>query len=69
MKGGRRLIRVPTGCGPASPTMTVYQWNVQESGNSCSVNQTGCLIWSSVDAGILKVGSNVSEAMDLPLRV
>lgn len=40
------FVRMVTGCGPTSPTMTVYQWKAESS--SCSVQEAGCLIWPSV---------------------
>lgn len=41
------LLEWLTDYGPASPTMAVYQWKVQES-SSCSVHKAGCLGWSAV---------------------
>lgn len=42
-----------TGCGPASPTIAVYQWRVWEP-SGCSVHVAGSLSWSLVYIGILK---------------
>lgn len=47
------LLEWLTSCGPAIPTMVVYQWKVQQS-SSCSLREAGCLGCSLVYARIPK---------------
>lgn len=50
-------------CDPASPTMAVYQYKVQESRN-CLAHKTGYLSWSLVCQNS-NVGSSASEGNGL----
>lgn len=47
------LLEWLTGCGPANPIMAAYQQKGQEP-SSYSVQETGCISWSLICAGIPK---------------